>query len=425
MSCEKRVAYLDRRLSDAERISFEAHLARCPHCQAEVGHWQEISEGLRELVEQQTRDAMDVPLVSAQQLHRRATKRFVRESSPMRWLAWALVPAMSAAAVVFYLRPSVTPTVPEPIQPPAQVAKVEPTDNRRHLTYGRDTIDLEPDAVLKVVEAGEARTVVSLRSGTADFSVDSSQGKRDFHVRASDFADVRVTGTKFTVHAEADAVDVTVREGTVIVTPDGGEEVVVPAGQSAHAVRPVPPKPLDVAPPKEKPQLSHASAKAAAAAPKREASYDAWTSAAAKGECASIIAAMSARVAFAPGDTRTWSLLGDCQRKTKQWADAVTSYEHVITSADTNAQRARYFAAEIELDALDRPKAAVRHLRDYLAASKQSEALDRAARLRLARAHIQAGDRAAARKVIADLSSLYPASREAKDASELLDAIGP
>lgn len=472
--CQTCTAYLDRTLDEAARLRFEEHLAGCVRCKVEVEHWHEIANTMREVVASQASDALRVALPSPQQFVRRATRREPPRSA-RPWFVWALAPAMAAAAVLIAVKlraPGATDLLID--DEPVETAWIESGGKLRHVQLGRDTIDLEPDSKLALLEVDDAHTVLALRRGTAALSVDSSHGKRDFKVRAGDLAEVRVTGTKFTVHATDELVEVGVSEGVVVVTRGGGEDVVLRAGEHTRVERPAQAEPApgasptdimaQTAEPRDEPATDTESAsedvdadetpatsarRASTRAPESKASahsakpnektrvkkhgpaketaahYDAWMQAAGGGKCSTVIAVMNDRVAYVPADTRTWSLLGDCQRKEKHWADAVDAYKQVIAHGDTvAAQRARYFAAEIQLDALDAPKSAIGYLRAYLAAPKQSDALDRVARLRLGRAHVQTGDKATARHVLGELVESYPSSREAREANELLEAIG-
>lgn len=153
------------------------------------------------------------------------------------WLAGSVLAAAAAIAVVFF----VGRTPPEPLLETGIAAHAV------HALPDGSQVDLNARTQLAVAFAGDERRV-RLAQGEALFAV-AKDATRPFIV-ATTAGEVRVTGTKFNVRLEsAEVVEVTVLEGSVVVTLPGtksdplklgpGDQLLVTGGAAnVHQVTP-------------------------------------------------------------------------------------------------------------------------------------------------------------------------------------------
>lgn len=180
--------------------------------------------------------------------------------SRKRWLLWTAFGALATAvAVVFVVTRGASPSAsPSPIalasidgraltNADLTIARpvIDPThmpgerlaggpEGHRYAAYGRHTIDLAPNAIVRVEAWSRDAMALVVEQGAATFEVERASPSETFTV-ASGAVQVHVKGTIFTVLRGADATtEVSVARGRVLVSEPDHADVSVSAGEHAR-----------------------------------------------------------------------------------------------------------------------------------------------------------------------------------------------
>ncbi|HOX44959.1 MAG TPA: FecR domain-containing protein [Myxococcota bacterium] len=277
-SAEERVAFAYGELPPEAAREFEAHLAGCPACQAEVAELRQAAELVRLVRE------APLPAEPAWRPLALPGRSPIRGRWGWAWAAGALA-AAAAALILYALGPgSAGPGAPPPVPPPAPPPSA-PVERpvlalqvlaregalMRAFPDGQPTRPLPPGVALRagdelwtgpsssaLLELGdrsrvglarssrlrldgtdEARARFTLQSGTLTCRVSPRPPDQLFRVE-TELASVVVKGTRFAVRIEGPGgVWVGVAEGAVEITPrsPGARPLLVQAGQAARLDR--------------------------------------------------------------------------------------------------------------------------------------------------------------------------------------------
>ncbi len=199
----------------AGTLAVHQHVDRCESCAAQWRGYEELSALGRELPRASPAPArveqLRTLVLAAAQKERRPTVAALpwRAARTARWAA----PLALAASLLAVL--AVRSGGPES----SHRGRVQAANGAR-LTHTR-----------AVLADGSADEVVRLTDGRLRVAVDPLRGGERFRVRVGN-AELEVRGTEFDVAAEQDQLtSVLVHEGTVVVRPRGGAEVILTKGQ--------------------------------------------------------------------------------------------------------------------------------------------------------------------------------------------------
>jgi transmembrane sensor len=296
-------------------------------------------------------------------------------------------------------------------QGPRRIAEVNGQSVR--FSDGSSVRLLDRDAVLDVGSASASVVEVTLRTGSAEFTITPNPARR-FVVHAG-AADVTVLGTQFTVTREAARVRVAVIHGRVAVAYMGGATVLTD-GESNWFPRaePLAPPPVtDAAPPAAS---SAPPPKALApAAPEQHVERRRYIEHVSRGEYGEAYAAIQRRPDLVGDDAADLLRAADAARFSGHPLEATRYLERVVRehARDSVAPLAAFTLGRIELSQLGHPtKAADAFARAYALAPQGSLAEDALARE--VEASEAAGDHERARKLAGQYLARFPHGRRAE-----------
>ncbi len=241
----------DRRLSDADRASFERHVATCAECERAV----------RELLELRKLGARTKAVPSAPLEHRRARNELLRRANELtlrapRSRAWR---TLAVAATLAVLAVAVLVAVRRPRPAPERAMAPGEPSYELVTSAGAEWQPLERGPTLRL----------SARRGRFELSVRHLAPGQRFVLVLPD-GELEVQGTRFVVEVDgARTLSVSVAEGRVAlrVRERGGSLLLLGAGER-FASEPLPASPAGSSPP---PPAERGSATAAPAPPPGDA----------------------------------------------------------------------------------------------------------------------------------------------------------
>lgn len=368
--------------------------------------------------------------------------------------------------------------VPFPVASSTEKVLRVPRDSRLFVELGRDRIGLAGDSEAEVVEIGEHRIAIRLRRGRISCAVSKRSAGSDFVVYTGD-ATVRVIGTQFgiTLHSD-DVVEVTVAEGIVRVSDSVGkawlvksdetlrtdfsdelktrradesslkgveqllEEGVIPSRSERESrgelddklEQPIDPPTLPKQDgkvratsksgrPKERAGLPEAS-EPSSVEESTELAED-WQQWIIDGRYDVAEQKLTSYLQNRPSDWRVWSLLADCQRKSKQWSKSILTYEKIAEQSPNphESTRAIFMMGVIYQDKLGQHFDAIASFQKYMEIEAGKRPLRGAAMLRLARAYVSINEREKARPLLEKVIDEQTGTVLAKKAKQLLEQI--
>ncbi len=301
-----------------------------------------------------------------------------------------------------------------------------PNDGRLMITFDRNLIALGSGGKLRIVDAEPTKTVLELEQGTLACSIEHRPRQSRFIVRAGPF-EVAVVGTRFLVARHSDgAVRVAVAKGIVEVTGAGdqrwmlkkgealigstggeakrhriGEEIRRELGGLLYTEAPDESERSEVIPkhrgtgPEKKKQRKPARSKSEPVdgstppepLPPKGAADDQlnlWREWIFQGEYARAERALGPFLEAYPKNREAWRLLASCQRKSRKWQAAISSYRRLIDLASPGeANMARFRCGVILQERLARHSEAVTFFRAYLRTSNVEKPMEAEAMVRL------------------------------------------
>ncbi|MBN2530747.1 MAG: tetratricopeptide repeat protein [Deltaproteobacteria bacterium] len=447
-NCHHLDGYIDNRLSADARQQFERHLASCSACSQSIAIWNRIGAEIKGIGQQQIAAMDPSPAFLAMRHQRKflSTKTvvkwavaaavlvglavfiFVGQQAPEK-VPSELEPP-SFAATFFEGNSSVRDvqvTAGTPIQLSAGLRAVV------HLQ--QDEMGIKTGSTAIIEKASRQETVVHIKSGTLAFQVHRRAPKHPFVIHAGRYR-VKVVGTQFSVALkEGTLLDVVVKEGIVEVTDTAhrhserildGRKLIAREGEPPTVSMATADDTLEIdvllgrAP-------EHASQKdvgskdiaVSAASPanlpdklkdrtaltpqevvstdseplkeahrnKRDvknASVATWQQWVLEGRVDDAETALQAYLRHTTGNAEAWFLLADCQKRKKEYRQAVATYQKAIPHVSQRAgQTARYRAAAILQDNLGAHRDAILLLEKFLNEGKPSHQIEAEAMLRL------------------------------------------
>jgi hypothetical protein len=428
-------------LKRADPEAYKQHLTTCSDCAEMEQQFANFGSSLRQLAARETCQIDDAErdALLRRASERRQVKIFLGNSKPV-WAGAAI-----AASLIFvvllgldYLKSSseTSQGVKEAIEPSSAKSGIPSRDTVDIITgssagptfiyVGTNRLGVSADGVLQILEVNPTSVRVALKRGTVACDVSPLGPKEKFIIEAGEYA-VSVIGTRFSVtRTPSEPLSVTVARGTVEVRAEKGALWRVEKNQTIalHLDNRMSSKPASQAGLTQTAQLLPVGkqvtfereiartedlaksqvdpARSSARNPKSLAEHGAssrvarsipvWRGWILKGKFAEARHAIESRLAYAPGDGITWSLLADLERKTGNFEAALEAYERTIETADAStANRARYLAATIIQDELHEHARATRLFEEFLATNYNQGQLADIARLKLARSLIALG----------------------------------
>ncbi len=294
-------------------------------------------------------------------------------------------------------------------------------------------LSLEQGTSAEVVANQAGKLTLLLREGRGRFEVNPKSHRQ--WVVETGIASVEVLGTIFTVERGAEGVRVAVERGVVLVRSEGlpdrlqrveaGHEVFAPATVAASHPSPPAPTSLDAPPVAERPVVEEPLAKPAPPpsrppSPPPPAPPPDWQTPARRGEFdgawALLAPAFTERVTTA--DKAELLLMADTARAVGHPAEAASALTRALERDPSDATVA-FTLARLELDQLDRPKAAAAHFERVASASPPSP-LRYDALVRQAEALDAAGEAAAASSVAKATLAAFPDGAHTQKLEQLL-----
>lgn len=441
--CAQRDAWLDGTLKPENRAAFETHLPSCAECSAAVNAWESFRRGLSE-----SHAAMNAPVSQAQ-----VTRLLAHAQTASKGMGrvWVPVSALVVAAVVLVWVGVFRKEEAAQVWEANAVASVEATvspgaaetreNGRALLDIGIDRVGLASSTQVEINRSDSRATRISLKRGTVAARVDPARGKRDFTV-STPLGEVHVVGTEFRVSARQQGLIVDVLRGEVEVKPLGGATVHVTAGQRFAFEKGAPRfevlevtafselerdpavAPVEVADAGviEDPKGEAADAGRPTVRPGRvTAPIAQWRQRAARGECAQVTKEAKRFVVAQPQEAAAWLVIGDCQRRSSRFADAVNSYLEAGQQQGSDADAGLLLAASVLQDQLKQPARALKLL-EALVARNPSDPVEAAALVRQARAHKALGRKAKSRAILERVVTQFADTPSAAEAARLLHA---
>lgn len=247
--CDHLPQYLDGRLERAGREYFESHLHICADCRKLADVWVCTKNALRNEAEERR-----LHLVPTDEEASRLVQRAQLEASSRGFFSVRVLVPLTACvsfALAFVLASKLDDfgtSIPEtsmhreakatlPVSEGEASFKKPPLeyetkkDGRTTGRFGNDRFGLAAQSKLRVVSTEGKTTLLRLDYGIAAFSVAKRKGGRKFVVEAGDYR-VEVVGTRFTVDRSGDGVRVSVTEGVVAVSENGGRKWRLAAGDA-------------------------------------------------------------------------------------------------------------------------------------------------------------------------------------------------
>lgn len=427
--CARREAYLDRRLSRAEAIAFEAHLASCPECGPLVTAWRQTGQRL---------DHWAAPFDGEPTPHQLRAFRAKLEAPPRR-VAW-LVPVVSLAAVVVLGLITWKVLAPPPVDTPSGewavtfddghqvssadgVAALGSETRDQRVRVGPDSLTVVKATRLELIEKSTRRTRLRLTQGSVAAQVEPGHAGRSFIIESAPFR-LTVVGTEFVARRVGDTFGVTTLEGLVRVERLAGEGVVetrlVPAGATVELVEVAAPSDTEV------PVALDAGSSEPLVAPRRAVAgptareLAAWRTRAARGQCAEVIEEADEALKRSPKNVGVLRVLADCHRKQGDSQTAIAMYKKVIGLASGNDAGEAMLLAVALLEDEHGDAATVLDLTASLGSMRGlSAALAGPLHIRRARALKVTGRLAEARAEVEWVLSRYPGTPAAADAQRL------
>jgi len=469
--CEKLERFLENRLSGQEAFEFEAHLATCAECAKSVRDWQAVRGRFADWTRaQEPMSDADVPspqAFSAAISQRLNAQRGIGSSRRRTVAIYSAVAAAAVAVIaVGYFsqnspknneRISVShPRISAPVvvsvsrfssdgqsetsQPVAVGDTISSgSDGRALIRLKSDLVGLEKDSAVVVETISNARVSLRLEKGSVACAVHKRSGGAQFIVEAGVLR-VTVVGTRFSVARGADETTVAVDEGIVKVSLNkkeqllsAGESMAVTASLGAPAAMSSDARHLmnrllsmDAAPllPIEESKDARALYRVRDEEPSgvvNTGDMDSWRKLILEGQLAEAEEALTVHLKQTSKDVDARMLLATCQKKAGHPQQAIASYDEVILSGGSVANRARYLAGEISQEQLNDAGAAARYFSDYLENAPLSAANRPDARLRLARALFKLDRAKEARAILNALISEYGATPAAQSARKMLE----
>ncbi len=440
---EQRELYLSGGLEGDVRAAFVAHAAGCEACAHEMAQWRSFGSVLTGQLAPMRRAPTRAEVA---ELVARAEEP---KSQIPRWV----MPAVAVAAFALIAVVVTVTRAPTEAQWAAQVvasneltsgADGYSTKATGHalLKLGEDDLGLGPATAVSIAKATSAGTVIRLGAGSLAAHVNPARGKRNFDIETS-LGNVHVVGTVFRVRSTAEQLQVDVIRGVVEVRSVAGVLTRVPAGHALRLKRGVAEAEesgfdateySELSPegaPVEVPGVvdagveeADAGVAVAAVEPtpvKRVAApVAAWRTAAAKGDCASVVVAAEKYVQRDATDADVWLLLGDCRRRQRAYDAAVTAYVAASKTREAQGKNGLLQAAELLQQELHKPQQAVAMVDAYLK-TKPDRRLEAAALVRKARALLALGKKNEAKAVLDDAIRRLPDTASAAEAVRLRD----
>ena len=437
--CDWCTAWLDGAGDAAQRADFEAHLAQCQRCQAEVGQWQAVGVSLR-AAHPEDHDAPSGALTT-RLLTRAAEDPRASSSALARWWpAGAAVALVTVMVTVMVARTTAErPEVLSLVMTHGEYAALDGglvetgPGGRALLALGLDTVGLGAQSRVRVERADRHATSLRLERGTLALAVERGLGPRSFDV-ITPMAAVHVTGTVFRVAIAPHQLRAEVLRGEIEVRPAGREAFRVSAGGallvSETSITRVP---LDTsvfseleASPVAGPLVDAGTpaevGSTPTSAPPRGVSKmkkNEWRTRAARGDCAAVSTEVERALAADGSDADLWLLIGDCHRTAARPAQAVEAYLRAASVKWHPQNLGHLFAASILQDDLAQPARALGALERYLAAGAETPALEAAARVRRARVQRELGKEREARAGFQFIIEHFPDTPAAAEALQL------
>ncbi len=475
--CPNLKNYLMSKLDKDDRIEFESHLAKCESCAIEAASWKWNEEDLSDWV-----GSLDAPRVSeleAARLNRSAGK-MGRKRSILQRVNTVMVALPLAAAVLVGLFFVLSRT-----KPPTEQTNVQHTHStlspRVILSKGGKVASGDGASSIDLAVPGQGRLVVALdndrvalgsrskahvsKTVGGDLRIELERGTVAISAhgrRQGDQLDVwalghlvRVIGTRFLVSLlSPSGVSVAVGEGEVEVVSAGAVKKNVSKGEILKIgsnnelilsefisdeeqelekllqVTEEEQKPesveLDagIAPQRNRNELTKETASHGEKARSREPNLAEVRKKVLRGEYSNAMSMLAARLKRSPRDAEALELLATCHRKTGDWRGAIRSFESVVEHGNAGrANRARFMAAALAQDKLKDHGLALGLLEDYLA--DRPRPLEAEAMVRLAKAQLALGNRAAAQTTIEKILEKFPGTPATLQARKLIPADAP
>lgn len=435
----QRELYLAGGLQGEQRTAFEAHARDCAECTRDISSWRSFGSVLKKQLQPLRRAPTSTEVAHLIALAEEPRSMTVRWVVPAFAMAAVLVVAV-VVGVVLKRGPAETPWVATVVASSGFTAS-GPADfatgagGHALVRLGEDDVGLGAATALTVSHASSTSTVLRLGHGVVAAHVNPARGKRNFDIETP-MGRVHVVGTIFRVSASDESLEVDVVRGVVEVERKG-VKTRVPAGQALRVTRDAEgalapfeaeafselsaqPPAVVVAPAVPEVTEADAGVVAVAVPAKRGAPVAAWRSAAARGECASVIAAAERYVKGDAGDADAWLILGDCRRRQREFAPAVTAYLAAAKTREPQGKQGLLQAAELLQQELKQPQQAVVVIDSYLR-TKPERRLEAAALVRKARALVELGKKAEAKAVLSDAVKRLPETPSAAEANRLLE----
>lgn len=444
--CKPRDQYLARALKTEPMKRFETHVRQCTECTREIAIWRSFGSALEKQLEPIRRPPTRTEVAQLLAL---------ADEPPATRFGW-LVPTFTLAAMAVAVAVVVgfgltgqsaggeQPWVPTVVASNGLSAQAgdyaTEAQGRALLRLGEDEVGLGPSTSVSIARASAKGTVLRLSRGVVAAQVNPARGKRNFDIETP-LGRVHVVGTVFRVRSNEDVLDVDVIRGVVEVEGRSGVPTRVPAGRSLRLTRALAttlsvfeqrdfselglePAAEVVRPPKPEPETELepvVERVAPTVEPKRVAPVAAWRTAAARGDCKSVIQAAERFIQRDPSDAEAWLVLGDCRRREHQFERAVSAY--LAASKTKRPQKnALLQAAELLQQELRRPQQAIGVIDSYLK-TKPERGLEAAALVRKARALSALGRKTEARSVLDETVRRLPDTASAAEAVRLREAL--
>ncbi len=458
--CEMLDLYLDRRLDDSQNKMFEEHLATCPACKEALSQWGDIEQRLQSWAQIPERESVaskvNFEINTLMQKANQATEQ--KFWSP--YLAWGTIlffavalfslpfifkysssgDNKAAGEIVATLSIGNSPLPPE--EKTLHVGNILAAPSERPLVaqLERDKLRLAPRSRVRFLRIKKHQLSLKLERGELACAVAKRKSVGQFVVKARRYH-IQVVGTQFTVRLAAlSSIVVSVNEGIVDVRDEKHPPTRIVAGEKVNFTEDgavhretlavvqrhdqdtstkdkddqpqnVPGNEVWYRPNKSKHhKVKRTSKSESRAQPKTKSSLQDQTQLLEnfeqmilEGQLNAAALKITRYLNQFPTDHRAWMQLATCLRKTKQWRESVKAYQKVIRLAPlAQANRARFLAASLFQDQLNRPGEAKLLLEQYLSTHRTSPARAEAM-YRLAKALLALGEKSKARKLLQTL----------------------
>ena len=475
--CRGLRAHLLGNADAAQREAFEAHLASCATCAAEVRSWARVNGAIQDW--SRARPVPEASPFVARSLVRAAAGSPSSRTGgrialrPALAVAATLAAAAAVALVVGFTGEwgagglaKLPPIEPQLVHAEGGVIRLAPGSKQASLTVagegrllaavGGDRIALGARSDARVSRTTGGGLRIDLLRGTVAVAAQKRPHDAALAVAAGGYR-VEVVGTRFSVAMlDRSGLEIAVDEGAVRVVSIDGSSRPVAHGQlmkiaaSGHeevtALDPATAGALDgllEAPPDEDPVAAvepaadalvevfdvgaadTGTAGTALPAPRPEpASYPRleevrrWIL---SGDLDKAEAVLEVHLGKYPRDVEAWTLLANCRRKAGNYGEAVAGLRKVIEYGNgAQSNRARFSAASVLQDNMARDGEAAALLEAYLDRPTALKPLESEAMLRLARALLRTGRTGEAHAIIEKLNVRFPGTSAALQAQQLL-----